>query len=123
VLASIAIVVNYLGSNGPDVFTTLVLMTGITAAIPYAFSALAQIKWRLADHRRMQTPRFVRDMAVAILAVVFSILFIWYSRNTGSTNWFTIWAPFILTAVAMVLGIPVYPSPCPTTAEKERLRA
>jgi APA family basic amino acid/polyamine antiporter len=108
VLASIAIVVNYLGSNGPDVFTTLVLMTGITAAIPYAFSALAQIKWRLADHRRMQTPRFVRDMAVAILAVVFSILFIWYSRNTGSTNWFTIWAPFILTAVAMVLGIPVY---------------
>jgi hypothetical protein len=24
-------------------------MTGITAAIPYAFSAAAQIKWRVAD--------------------------------------------------------------------------
>ena len=45
---------------------------------------------------------------VAILAVVFSVLFIWYSRNTGSDNWFTYWAPFILTAVAMALGIPVY---------------
>ena len=48
-LASIAMVINYLGSNGVTVFTTLVLMTGITAAIPYGFSALAQIKWR---HRR-----------------------------------------------------------------------
>ena len=44
-------VVNYLGSSGATVFTTLVLMTGITAAIPYAFSALAQIKWRTADQR------------------------------------------------------------------------
>ena len=46
VLASIAMVVSYLGSSGSTVFTTLVLMSGITAAIPYAFSALAQIKWR-----------------------------------------------------------------------------
>jgi APA family basic amino acid/polyamine antiporter len=83
VLASVAMIINYLGSNGPTVFTTLVLMTGITAAIPYAFSALAQIKWRLADHREMQTPRFARDMIVAVLSVVFSVLFIWYSRNTG----------------------------------------
>ena len=45
-LASIAMAVNYIGSSGATVFTTLVLMTGITAAIPYGFSALAQIKWR-----------------------------------------------------------------------------
>src|SRR5215467_1411194 len=57
-LASIAMLINYLGSSGETVFTTLVLMTGITAAIPYGFSALAQIKWRLADHRAMDTPRF-----------------------------------------------------------------
>ena len=57
VLASVAIVINYVGSNGATAFTTLVLMTGITAAIPYGFSALAQFKWRLADHRQMQTPR------------------------------------------------------------------
>ena len=55
-LASIAMIINYLGSSGATVFTTLVLMTGITAAIPYGFSALAQIKWRLADHRDDRDP-------------------------------------------------------------------
>ena len=54
-LASLAVLVNYLGADGETVFTTLVLMTGITAAIPYAFSAAAQIKWRVADQRRVET--------------------------------------------------------------------
>jgi len=107
VLASVAMIVNYLGSGGATVFTTLVLMTGITAAIPYGFSALAQLKWRLADHREMQTPRFVRDVTVAGLSLVFSILFIWYSRNTGNSFW-VYWAPYLLAAGALLLGIPVY---------------
>jgi basic amino acid/polyamine antiporter, APA family len=108
-LASIAIVINYLGSNGQTVFTTLILMTGITAAIPYAFSALAQIKWRIADRKAMERPRFVRDMLVAVVAVVFSGFFIYYSRDTGHSFW-VYWAPFLLTAGAFVLGIPVYGS-------------
>ena len=121
VLASVAVIINYLGASGADVFTTLVLMTGITAAIPYAFSALAQIKWCRADRHRMQTARFVRDMIVAVLSLVFSILFIWYSRNTGQPFWLY-WAPFLLAAIALLLGVPVYraqrskmsrPSPVP----------
>jgi basic amino acid/polyamine antiporter, APA family len=107
VLASIAMIINYLGSSGATVFTTLVLMTGITAAIPYAFSALAQLEWRWIDHRAMQTPRFARDMIIAALSLVFSILFIWYSRNTGHSFW-VYWAPFFLAAGALLLGIPVY---------------
>jgi APA family basic amino acid/polyamine antiporter len=107
VLASIAMAINYIGSGGATVFTTLVLMTGITSAIPYGFSALAQLKWRWIDHRTMQTPRFARDMIVAALAVVFSVLFIYYSRNTGHSFW-TYWAPFFLAAGALLLGIPVY---------------
>jgi basic amino acid/polyamine antiporter, APA family len=107
VLASIAMAINYIGSGGATVFTTLVLMTGITAAIPYAFSALAQIKWRWIDQKTMDTPRFARDMIVAVLSLVFSILFIWYSRNTGHSFW-VYWAPFFLAAGAMLLGIPVY---------------
>jgi APA family basic amino acid/polyamine antiporter len=131
VLASIAIVINYLGSSGATVFTTLVLMSGITAAIPYAFSALAQLKWRLIDHRTVQTPRFARDMIVAVLALVFSILFIYYSRNTGHSFW-VYWAPFILAAVALLLGIPVYlaqrqrltqPPPMPPHPEAGAVRA
>jgi APA family basic amino acid/polyamine antiporter len=107
VLASVAMIINYLGANGPTVFTTLVLMTGITAAIPYGFSALAQIKWRWADHKSVQTPRLARDMTVAVVSLVFSILFIWYSRNTGQSFW-VYWAPFLLAAGALLLGIPVY---------------
>jgi APA family basic amino acid/polyamine antiporter len=109
ILASIAMIVNYLGANGTNAFTTLVLMTGITAAIPYAFSALAQLKWRWTDRQKHNTTRFVRDSLVAILALVFSILFIWYSRNTSfQSNEWSYWAPFVLAAVALVLGIPVY---------------
>ncbi len=106
-LASVAMAINYLGSNGATVFTTLVLMTGITAAIPYAFSALAQIKWRWIDHQQVETPRFMRDMVVAVLAVVFSVLFIYYSRNTGH-SFFVYWAPFLMAGGALLLGIPVY---------------
>jgi basic amino acid/polyamine antiporter, APA family len=108
VLASVAMVVSYLGTSGATVFNTLVLMTGITAAIPYAFSALAQLKWRWHDHATLHTPRFVRDTTVAVLALVFSILFIWYSRNTGQEHWYVVWGPFLMAGVAFVAGIPVY---------------
>ncbi|HVN12761.1 MAG TPA: amino acid permease [Kineosporiaceae bacterium] len=108
VLASVATIVSYVGTSGATVFTTLVLMTGITAAIPYAFSALAQLKWRLADQRAMHTRRFVRDVTVAVLSLVFSILFIVYSRNTGEQSWYVIWGPFLMAGAAFLLGIPVY---------------
>jgi APA family basic amino acid/polyamine antiporter len=101
-LASLAVILNYLGSDGQTVFTTLVLMTGITAAVPYGFSALAQIKWGVAAG-----PRLVRDIVVAGLALAFSVLFIVYSRNTGHGFW-VYWAPFYLAAAALAAGIPVY---------------
>jgi basic amino acid/polyamine antiporter, APA family len=107
VLASIAMAINYVGSGGAQVFTTLVLMTGITSAIPYGFSALAQIKWRIVDRRTMHGQRFARDVTVAAVALVFSVLFIWYSRNTSASG-FQYWAPFVLAGVALLLGIPVY---------------
>ena len=106
-LGSIAMIINYLGSSGSTAFTTLILMTGITAAIPYGFSALAQIKWRRIDQRTQRTPRFVRDVVVATLALVFSILFAVYSRNTGHSFW-VYWAPYLLAGAALLLGIPVY---------------
>ena len=104
-LASIAMIVNYLGSNGATVFTTLVLMTGITAAVPYGFSALAQLKWRLIDRRTLETPRLVRDIVIAAVSLVFSVLFIWYSRNTGHSFW-VYWAPFFMAGVALCSASP-----------------
>jgi APA family basic amino acid/polyamine antiporter len=108
VLASLAMFLSYMGSAGYTVFNTLVFMSGITAAIPYGFSALAQIKWRIADNRPVHTPRFARDVIVAVIALVFSILFIVYSRNTGETSAFKVWLPFIFAGVAFLIGIPVY---------------
>ena len=49
----------------------------------------------------------MRDVAVAILALVFSILFLGHSRNTGHTFWIY-WAPCLLAGVAMLASIPVY---------------
>ncbi len=46
-------------------------------------------------------------MVVAGLSLVFSILFIWYSRNTGHSFW-VYWAPFFLAGGALLLGIPVH---------------
>jgi APA family basic amino acid/polyamine antiporter len=119
VLASVAMIVNYLGSSGANAFTVLVLMTGITAAIPYAFSALAQLKWRWTDRQKFQTARFARDTIVAALALVFSILFIWYSRNTGAENARAYWAPFVLAGVALLVGIPVYRAQRPRMTQPE----
>jgi basic amino acid/polyamine antiporter, APA family len=108
VLSSIAMVVSYSGSSGATVFTMLVLMTGITAAIPYGFSALAQIRWRRRDRRAGQGARFVRDVGVAVLSLVFSILFVWYSRNTAEEDWFVVWGPFLMAGGAFLLGVPVF---------------
>ena len=113
-LASAAVVISYLGTDGATVFTTLVLMTGITSAIPYAFSALAQIKWRWLDHRAGSTAHLVRDLGVAVIAFAMSLAFVYYSRNTGHV-WYVTWGPFLMAAGAAVLGVPVY------LAERRRL--
>jgi basic amino acid/polyamine antiporter, APA family len=108
VLASVFMIMSYAGAVGITVFNTLVYMSGITAAIPYAFSALAQIKWRLVDHRELQTPRFVRDVGIAVVGLVFSVLFIWYSRNTGEDTFIKEYLPFIFAGGAFLAGIPIY---------------
>jgi APA family basic amino acid/polyamine antiporter len=89
------------------VFTTLVLMTGITAAIPYAFSALAQILWRMRDGAQAHQGRLVFDLAVAVVALAMSLGFIYWSRNTGA-DWYVVWGPFLMAGGAMALGVPVF---------------
>ena len=105
-LATLAMVISYLGTSGATVFTTLVLMTGITAAVPYAFSALAQLSW-VFRRRPTSSIALVRDAGVAVTAILFSLAFIYYSRNTGD-SWYVVWGPFLMTGGAGLLGIPVY---------------
>ena len=106
-LASLAVLISFWGTDGATVFTTLVLMTGITAAVPFAFSGLAQLVWRLRDGTGGSAARLVRDLVVAVLSIVFSIAFIYYSRNAGD-SWYVTWGPFLMTAGAFAIGVPVY---------------
>ena len=69
-LATVLVVVSHLGASGIQVFNSLILMNGIAAAIPYAFSALAQIKWRIADRRAITVSRLVRDLVTAGVALI-----------------------------------------------------
>jgi len=105
--ASIAVLISFWGTNGATVFTTLVLMTGITAAIPFGFSALAQIVWRFKDRSVGNAAHFVRDVVVATASWVASIAFIYYSKNVDA-SWYVVWGPFLMTGGALLLGVPVY---------------
>ncbi len=105
--ASIAVLISFWGANGSTVFTTLVLMTGITAAIPFGFSALAQIAWRLKDRTVGNAAHFTRDIVVAVTSLAAALAFIYYSRNVDS-SWYVVWGPFLMTGGALLLGVPVY---------------
>lgn len=63
---------------------------------------------KLANATRSAAPRAARSRTPRrVLAVVFSILFIFYSRNAGHSFWL-VSAPFFLFAAALLLGVPVY---------------
>ena len=57
---------------------------------------------------------------MAVLSLVFSVLFIYYSRNTGHSFW-VYWAPFFLAGGALLLGIPVYRSQRQRMTEPEEV--
>jgi basic amino acid/polyamine antiporter, APA family len=107
VLATVLVVVSHLGASGIQVFNSLILMNGIAAAIPYAFSAMAQIKWRIADRRAITVSRLVRDLVTAIVALVVSVLFVVYSTDTTATG-FGVYEPFVYLLGALLLGVPVF---------------
>lgn len=107
VLATLLVVGSHLGASGIEVFNTLILMIGAAGAVPYAFSALAQLKWRLTERRTLEPARLLRDVTVATVALVFSILFVVYSRDT-ETSGFDVYRPFVYLLLVILLGVPVY---------------
>nr|WP_051965938.1 amino acid permease [Kitasatospora mediocidica] len=96
VLASLITVAAY--SSFDHVFTAIVLLSVLTAAIPYLFSAAAQLYWLLTHRREVARGRLVRDAVVSSLALVFSY---WSIQGSGyQTVYYGLFA--------ILLGIPVY---------------
>ncbi len=97
VLASLITVISY--SRFTHVFTEIVLLSVLTAVIPYLFSAAAQLYWLLVRGRASLTPRrFARDVTVTVLALAFSY---WSIQGSGYQTVY--YGLFVV-----LLGLPVY---------------
>ncbi|MEU0768834.1 amino acid permease [Streptomyces albogriseolus] len=97
VLASLITVFSY--TRFEDVFTKIVLLSVLTAVIPYLFSAAAQMYWVLVRGRDGVTlGRLIRDVTVAVLAMAFSY---WSIQGSGYQTVY--YGLFVL-----LLGLPVY---------------
>jgi len=86
VLASLFTWISYQGEGGLSVFNTLVFLSGVTAAIPYFFSALAQLYWLFTEGRRIKVARFARDAGVAMVSLVFCAWFV-FGSGSDATFW------------------------------------
>ncbi len=79
-LPSLLMLWRYNTSAGLTVFTYLVDLTVVTVAIPYFFSALAQLTYLVSRRRRVQGWTLARDLSVAGAAVLFSM---WVTFASG----------------------------------------
>jgi len=95
-LASALTVVSY--TSFAEVFTTVVLLSVLTAVVPYLFSAAAQVSWLLTDGRRVRSGHLVRDLVVAVTALVFGF---WALAGSG-------YQAAYYGLFCLLLGVPVY---------------
>jgi APA family basic amino acid/polyamine antiporter len=72
-LPSLLMLWSYTTATGLKVFTYLVALTVVTVAIPYLFSACAQLTYLVSKRRRVQGWALARDLAIAGAGVLFSI--------------------------------------------------
>jgi len=79
-LPSLLMLWRYETSTGLTVFTYLVDLTVVTVAIPYFFSAIAQLTYLVSRRRRVQGWQLARDLAVAGASVLFSM---WVTFASG----------------------------------------
>jgi basic amino acid/polyamine antiporter, APA family len=98
VLPSLLMLWRYTSSSGLTVFTYMVNLTVVTVAIPYFFSACAQLTYLLSKRRRVQGRALARDLTVAGAGALFSM---WVNFASG-------YQAVYQTLVAMFVGILLY---------------
>lgn len=95
-LASGLTVISY--TRFDKVFVTIVLLSVVTAVIPYLFSAAAQLYWLLTRGRATDWPHLVRDAGVSTIALAFSF---WSLAGSG-------YQAVYYGTFCVFLGVPVY---------------
>lgn len=88
----------YSGHTGLKVFTYLVNLSVVTVAIPYFFSACAQLAYLVSRRRRVNGWAMARDLSIAGASVLFSL---WVTFTAGYQS---VYQALLL----LLVGIPIY---------------
>jgi APA family basic amino acid/polyamine antiporter len=97
ILPSLLMLWSYTTSVGLTVFTDLVALTVVTVAIPYLFSACAQLSYLLSRRRRVQGWALARDLSITGAGVLFSF---WVTFAAG---WAAVYQAMILVLGGVIL--------------------
>ena len=97
-LAAGILALSFGGGGLGDAVAQLVLVSAVATMVSYAFSAGAEIKWLALDKGKVPVTHLARKMAVAVLALVFTIL-AFYGGGVQEIYW--LW-------MLIVLGVPLY---------------
>jgi APA family basic amino acid/polyamine antiporter len=97
-MASALIAIAYSGNSGLKVFTYLVDLSVVTVAIPYFFSACAQLSYLVSRRRTVDGWRLARDLAIASASILFSL---WVAFTSG-------YQAVYQAMLLLLLGIPIY---------------
>jgi APA family basic amino acid/polyamine antiporter len=73
ILPSLLMLWSYTTKTGLTVFTYLVALTVVTVAIPYLFSACAQLTYLMSRRRRVFGWLLARDLLISGAGVLFSM--------------------------------------------------
>jgi basic amino acid/polyamine antiporter, APA family len=96
-LPSLLMLWSYTTAAGLTVFTALVDLTVVTVAIPYLFSACAQLTYLVSRRRRVQGWALARDLAIAGAGVLFSM---WVTFAAGYQS---VYQALVLVLAGVVL--------------------
>jgi len=98
VLPSLLMLWRYTSNSGLTVFTYLVDLTVVTVAIPYFFSACAQLTYLVSRRRPLHGWLLARDLTIAGASVLFSM---WVTFASG-------YQAVYQTLVVVLIGIIIY---------------
>jgi basic amino acid/polyamine antiporter, APA family len=96
-LPSLLMLWSYTTKTGLTIFTELVDLTVVTVAIPYLFSACAQLAYLASKRRKVQGWQLTRDLAIAGAGVLFSM---WVTFAAGYQS---VYQALILVLAGVVL--------------------